>query len=38
MTTLLALALALLWDIHKSRRGTGSETNFVRSSCIHNLG
>jgi hypothetical protein len=37
-TVLLVFALALLWNIDKSRRGSGSETNFVRSSCIKQFG
>jgi hypothetical protein len=32
-TVFLRFALALLWNIYKLRRGVGSETNFVMSSC-----
>jgi hypothetical protein len=34
----LAFALALLWNIYKSRRGVGSETNFITSSCSEQFG
>jgi hypothetical protein len=37
-TALLGLALALLWNIYKSRRGVGSETNFITSSCNKQFG
>jgi hypothetical protein len=37
-TAFLHFALALLWNIYKSRRGDGLETNFAMSSCSKQLG
>jgi hypothetical protein len=37
-TALLALALALLWNIHKSRRGSWVGDKLLRTSCIKQFG
>jgi hypothetical protein len=37
-TTFFGLALALLWNIYKLRRGVVSETYFAMSSCSKRLG
>jgi hypothetical protein len=37
-TAFLGLALALFWNIYKSRRRAGSETNFTMSSCSKQFG
>jgi hypothetical protein len=37
-TAFFCLALALVWNIYKSRGGAGLETNFVMLSCSKRLG